>query len=100
MNNEMNNKLTERYYILKGMFAELKEKMEEEKLDFMSLGLSHGVIHFDDFKFKIHSKELEEINVELRLEGKEVGYVNVEKDDLFQFDFEEVAVDFVALEEN
>ncbi|GAA0121729.1 hypothetical protein UT300018_10450 [Clostridium faecium] len=87
--------LMERYYIIKGKMLELKESMENEKLKTMSMGVSHAVINFDDFKVNIHSEGLEEICLSLYFLNKEIASMLIEKDDDFKFYFDEVCVDFV-----
>ncbi|MBN3375843.1 hypothetical protein [Clostridium botulinum] len=98
----INQELKEKYFNLKGQFLELKDMFKKSEYDSMGLGISIGeslaVIHFDDFKM-ILDKDLQEINLSLYFNSKEVGFLNIVNKYNFKFDFDEVIVDFAEVEE-
>ncbi|AUN16108.1 hypothetical protein B2H91_19695 [Clostridium botulinum] len=98
----INQELKEKYFNLKGQFLELKDMLKKSKHDSMGLGISIGgslaIIRFDDFKM-ILDKDLQEINLSLYFNSKEVGFLNIVNKYNFKFDFDEVIVDFTEVEE-
>lgn len=90
--------LKEKNFNLKGMFLELKELMQLNEFKFIGLGIYHSIIHFDDFKLEIHSKELDEMLLRLYYLNSEIACINVLKEDSFMFYFDEVTVDFIDTE--
>lgn len=93
----INQELKEKYFNLKGQFLELKDMFKKSEHDSMGLeintGESFAVIRFDDFKMTL-DKELPEIDLSLYFNSKEVGFLNIVNKYNFEFDFDEVLVDF------
>ena len=71
-----NNQFIERYFNIKGKFLELKDLVQKSCSKFICLGVSSALIYFDDFKMTI-DEELQEINLELFLNSKCIGSLNI-----------------------
>lgn len=93
----INQELEEKYFNLKGHFLELKDIFKKSERDSMGLEINTGeslaAIYFDDFKMTL-DKELQEIDLSLYFNSKEVGFLNIVNRYDFKFDFDEVLVDF------
>lgn len=81
------------FFKLKGMLLEMKEVLQKSIYDSIGVGVSLANIYFDDFKILLDNS-MKEINLTLFLDKKEVAFLNIERDDSFDFEFDEIYVEF------